>query len=317
MGESAAGTTADADTSESSNPDLPPIIDIATRGDIVLDVTFETSSETLKQSRKAVLAASRKAGTKPPPPSALKAKERVAYRVSLETLKKHSKYFSNLLTNPSFREAKIVADAHERLVARKVKPGEADVIDLPWITITDDDTASKAAGRETVLEDMLNILHQKPPITPRVTMAHVTTLAIVADRFDCASAVSRALSTELKFKWPLTSTRPLRAQDGTPTDTEQALRQKILVSWLLAQSMKFQQSARELVIRGSSLWSDFIDPGAADMTAVWWNLPDGLEGEFISEIVVAFDQKKTRFIDLRSSCVQRSFDTGASAFSTP
>ena len=305
MGESAA-TTADAEPSEGPKADLPPIIDIATRGDIILDVTFETSSDTLRQSRKALLAASRKAGTKPPPPSTYKAKVRVAYRVSLEALKKHSKYFSNLLTNPRFREAKIIGDAHERLATRKIKSGEASVMDLPWITITDDDTASKAAGRETVLEDMLNILHQKPLTTTRVTMSYVTTLTIIADRFDCTSAVSRTLSSDLKFKWPLTSTRPLRAEDGTPTDTEQALRQKILVAWLLGQSIKLHQSARELIIRGSSMWSDFIDP-EADMTAVWWNLPDGLEGKQLKIIVSVATRSLTGLF-----YVQRSFDIGAS-----
>lgn len=277
MGESAAGTTADADTSDPSKADLPPIIDVAPHGDIVLDVTFETSSSTLKENWKAVIAANRKAGTKPPLPSIFKPKVRVAYRVSLDTLKKHSKYFSNLLTNPRFREAKIIENSHDKLAARRIKLGEADVEDLPWIVITDDDAATKAAGRETVLEDMLNILHLKQPVTTRVTMSYVTTLAIIADRFDCALAISRALSTELKFKWPMTSTRPLRAEDGTPTDTERALRQKILVAWLLGQSMKLQHSTRELIMRGSCLWSDYVVPDA-DMTAVWWNLPDGLEG---------------------------------------
>ncbi|CAM1503941.1 Fc.00g015320.m01.CDS01 [Cosmosporella sp. VM-42] len=278
MGESAAGTTADADASESPSTDVPLTIDVAPAGDIILDVTFETSSTTIKESRKAALAASRKAGVIPPLSTTLKPKVRVAYRVSLETLKKHSKYFLNLFANERFREAKTIRDAHGRLAAMKIKPGEANSMDLPWITITDDDTASKAAGRENVLEDMLNIIHQKPPKTTLVTMSYVTTLAIIADRFDCATPISRALHHDLKFRWPLTSNKPLRAENGTPTDAEQALRQKILVAWLLGQSMKLHQSTRELVMRGSCLWSDFLDADA-DRTAVWWNLPDGLEEE--------------------------------------
>ncbi|KAK7413138.1 hypothetical protein QQX98_007964 [Neonectria punicea] len=278
MGESAATAPADADASEPSKSDLPRTVGVDAAGDIVLDVTFETSVATLNRTRKAVLAACRKAGTQPPPASALKPKVRVAYRTSLATLKQHSKYFSNLLSNSQFREARLISDAHGRLAERKVKPSEADIRDLPWIPIADDDEATKAAGRENVMEDILNIIHQRPPKTTRATMSYVTTLAIVADRFDCVSGVARALNSDLKFKWPLTTGKPLQAEDGKPTDTEQALRQKILVAWLLGQPMRFHQSTRELILRGSSLWSEFHDVDA-DMTAAWWNLPDGIEEE--------------------------------------
>ncbi|KAF5024235.1 hypothetical protein F66182_3692 [Fusarium sp. NRRL 66182] len=278
MGESGTAASAEADGSEASKRDLPPTVEIDAAGDIVLDVTFETSVSTLNKTRKAELAASRKTGTQPPDRSALKSKVRVAYRVDLATLKKHSKYFSNLLSNSQFREAKLISDIHERLAQLKISAKEADIEDLPWIPITDDDEATKAAGRENAMEDMLNIIHQRPPNASRGTMSYVTTLAIVADRFDCVAAVARVLNTELKFKWPLTSNKPLRSQDGRPTETEQVLRQKILVSWLLGQPMRLQQSSREIIMRGSSLWSEFHDPDTI-LTAAWWNLPDGLEEE--------------------------------------
>lgn len=276
MGESSTTASAETDVSEPSNKELFRTIDIDAAGDIVLDVTFETSSATLKQSRKAALAASKKAGTKPPLPTDFKPRVRTAYRVSLAALKKNSKYFSNLLSNSQFREARLISEAHERLAERKVKPEEADVQDLPWVPIADDDEASKAAGRENAMEDILNIIHQNAPKTTRATMPYATTLAIMADRFDCVSAVARALNTDFKFKWPLTSGRPLQADDGRPTDVEQVLRQKILVSWLLGQPMRLQQSTRELIMRGSSLWSDFHAPDA-ELTASWWDLPDGIE----------------------------------------
>ncbi|KAH7157019.1 hypothetical protein EDB81DRAFT_881306 [Dactylonectria macrodidyma] len=280
MGESAAAAPADADASEPSTSDLPRTIDVDPAGDIVLDVTFETSAATLNRTRRAVLAASRKAGTAPPPASALKPQVRVAYRTSLAALKKYSKYFSNLLSNSQFREARLISDAHGKLAERKVKPSEADILDLPWIPIADDDEATKTAGREKVMEDILNIIHQRPPKTARATMSHVMTLAIVADRFDCVSGVARALNTDFKFKWPLTTGKPLRSEDGKPTDVEQVLRQKVLVAWLLGQPARFQQATRELILRGSRLWSEFHDANAdPGMTAVWWNLPDGIEEE--------------------------------------
>ncbi|KAI5466958.1 hypothetical protein BGZ63DRAFT_370007 [Mariannaea sp. PMI_226] len=278
MGESAASASADADGSEPSRSDLPTTIDVDATGDIVLDVTFETSAATLNRARKALLAASKKAGSQPLPPSTLKPKVRVAYRVSLAALKKHSKYFSNLLSNPQFREARLISDFHEELAQRKVKPSEADIRDLPWITIADDDEATRAAGRENAMEDILNIIHQKPPKTARATLSYVTTLAIMADRFDCVTGVARSLITDLKFKWPVTTGKPLRSDDGNPTDTEQALRQKILIAWLLGQPMRLHQSTRELIVRGSCLWSEFYDT-ESNLTAAWWNLPDGIEEE--------------------------------------
>lgn len=287
MGESGTAASAEADGSEASKKDLPPVVEIDSAGDIVLDVTFETSAGTLNQTRKAELAASRKAGTQPPDRSTLKSKVRVAYRVNLSVLKKHSKYFSNLLSNSQFREAKLISDIHEKLAQLKINATEADVEDLPWIPITDDDDATKAAGRENAMEDILNIIHQRPTKTSRGTMSYVTTLAVVADRFDCVAAVARVLNTELKFKWPLTSNKPLRSDDGRPTEAEQVLRQKILVAWLLGQPMRLQQSTREIIMRGSTLWSEFYDPDANSMTAAWWNLPDGLEGRYNSELGIS------------------------------
>ena len=281
-GDSLDGSAADGSSHERG----PRVIEVGEKGDIILDVTFETSPETLRKSRKAALAASRRAGSSAPPPPDLKPKVRAAYRVSLEALRKHSNYFANLLSNPHFREAKLITDAHDRLKARGSSPREADASELPWIAIADDDEATKAAGREQAFEDMLRIIHQQPPKTTRVTMSYVTTLAITADRFDCTTIVARSLNSDLKFKWPVTSTRPMQDDAGRATDIEQVLRQKILVSWLLGQPMRLQHSTRELIMRGSSHWSAFYDDTEADTTAAWWTLPDGLEREFAPPLLV-------------------------------
>lgn len=291
MGESAAAP-ADGDASESTTgkrnrtaitkPAGPPVVVVADAGDIVLDLTFETSTETLRRERKASLATARKAGPGSQSSSssgaALQPKVKVAYRVSLEALKKHSKYFSHLLSNPQFREATLISVAHDALAVRKIKPGEADAVDLPWIPISDDDEATRAAGREHAFEDLLRIIHQKPPKKSVVNMSYVATMAIIADRFDCVAAISHSLNTLLKFKWPVTSNRPFQDDTGRVTDAEQVLRQKILVSWLLGQPLRLQQSSRELITRGSRLWSPFHETDS-EMTAAWWNLPEGLESK--------------------------------------
>jgi hypothetical protein len=303
---------ADADARTHTNGAAHPTpVSIAPHGDLVLDVTFETSPETLRRSRKAALAAARRAGAAAASASGMAAATtadlqptiRAAYRVSLAKLKQHSKYFSSLLSNPQFREAQAVVDAHAALSSRSRAPADADPADLPWIAVTDDDEATGAAGRDRrrAIEDMLRIIHGQPPTSastastataaaspatpgraassPAVTMAYVTTLAITADRFDCAASIARCVTHDLRFKWPVTAGRPIRDDAGRPTDVEQLLRQKILVAWLLGQPIRLHHATRELISRGSGLWSVFHETPAAENSAAWWNLPDGLERE--------------------------------------
>ena len=287
MGDSAATASADgeasADSAKADSHRLRPV-EVADKGDTLLDVTFETSQETLRKSRKAALAAGRKANghASSAATRALLPVVRVSYRVSLNVLKRNSQYFSNLLTNPQFKESKLIGDAHAALAARNVKPGEADAADLPRIAIVDDDEATQTAAREQIFEDMLRIMHQKPANSTRLVMSYVTTLAVIADRFDCVSVISRALNTDMKFKWPLTSSKPMVDDFGRATDAEKVLRQKLLVAWLLGQPMRLHQASRELIMRGSRAWGvTYLDDEASvnGMSAAWWNLPEGLEGE--------------------------------------
>lgn len=291
MGESAGAPAADVPSPEGQDappPTLPlpsddnahgrAVIHVVPQGDIVLDVTFKTSQETIRKSRKLALAAARKAGASAAPPPDYKPTTKFAYRVSLGALKSHSKYFTNLLTNTQFGEARVVADGHASLKERGIVLADARSEDLPWVAITDDDEATRAAGRDHIFEDMLRIVHQLPPKVTRVNMAYVATLAVTADRFDTAAAVSRCLNIDLKYKWPVTSNRPLQDDSGRPTDVEQTLRQKILVAWLLNWPMRLHSSSKELVLRGSVLWGASHDSDAG-ITAAWWSLPDGLEHE--------------------------------------
>lgn len=252
------------------------IVDIAPDGDVVLDVTFQTSKETLKAARKA---------TKPRPgqkiiPPVFKPKVRVGYRVQLSLLRRHSKYFDRLLGDVRFAEARAITAALEQLSLQNVKPQEAPAEVLPKVEINEDDKATQAAGQEGVFGDLLRLLHGREAVTKPPTMHYLATLAVLADRFDCTVAVSKAMPS-LKFKWPLTKTA-LPREEGSSSLTEsmeESLRQKILVSWLLDQPMKFSSSTRELIIYGSRKWAMRDEEEEEIHTASWWNLPDDLEGE--------------------------------------
>ncbi|KAI1174545.1 hypothetical protein F4777DRAFT_379431 [Nemania sp. FL0916] len=290
MEDSGGGTADGGDPSSEStrNAALPEIIVISKHGDVVLDATFQNSKHTIRSARKAAAQIQpRHTGRAPPPPPQPlpRARVRLAFRVDLAVLKKQSKYFDKLLGDTHFKEAKDIADTISALSLKGVKPGEADSKDLPWIQIQDDDEATSYAYRETAFADLLRILHGADAKTSQAqtTMPFVTTLAVLADRFDCTAAVSRYVSTGLKFKWPVTSRRPTR-DDGTASfnsmsrASENVLRQKILVSWLLNQPTKFQAATRELIMNGSCLWSLFGE-GEEDETTTWWYLQDGLEQE--------------------------------------
>lgn len=280
----------------STSAALPEVIPIAPKGDILLDVTFETSKSTLRATRKAAPKPRSGQRDPPPPQPALKPHIRLAYRVHLATLKQHSRYFTNLLGDTRFHEASVVAARLEELTLAGEQPGEADAGKLPRVSITDDDEATRSAGREAVFADMLRMLHGLDANTKPVNMLYVITLAVMADRFACAGAVSRYLTTKLKFKWPATSQPRLREDglSGLSLAAEELVRQKVLASWLLEWPMRFGAATRDIIMYGSHRWSvqytedDDVDeePEAAGKTAVevrqeavWWYLPDELEGK--------------------------------------
>lgn len=254
---------------------LPEVANIVEDGDLILDVTFENSRDTVRSAR----VAQSRLGSREPEQPAPKKRIRLGFRVSLKTLKSQSKYFEKLLTDSRFQEAKDISSAFAALSLKNVKPEAAEVKDLPWIKIQDDDQATHYAHRDGAFSDLLRVLHGREVATKQVTMPFVTTLAVLADRFDCASAVSKYLANGLKFKWPVTSRKPVRDEVSVMSrNNEDILRQKILVSWLLNQPARFQAATREIIMNGSCRWSPFAeDDGASDAT--WWYLQDGLERE--------------------------------------
>ncbi|RYP00498.1 hypothetical protein DL764_006490 [Monosporascus ibericus] len=126
-----------------------------------------------------------------------------------------------------------------------------------------------------------------PSTKHQIGMQFVVALAVLADRFDCAAPVSRwlvAAGQTQKFKWPVTTRKAVSGRDDLLANsmtraTEEALRQKILVSWLLDLPVRFQNATRELIMNGSCRWSAFAAEEDESLDASWWYLPDGLEQE--------------------------------------
>ncbi|KAI0192406.1 hypothetical protein EV127DRAFT_47301 [Xylaria flabelliformis] len=289
------GGDSSLDPTRSGGGERPEVIVISEHGDVVLDATFQNSKDTIRAARKAATAQTSQprrgggggAGGGDPQPQP-KARVRLAFRVDLAVLRKQSKYFDKLLGDSHFKEANDVETAFAALKLKGANARDADVTELPWIAIHDDDAATSYAYRELVFADLLRIVHGAEAKTaqPQITMSFVTTLAVLADRFDCAAAVSKYVATGLKFKWPGTSRGKQSARDdgsafsGMSRASENVLRQKILVSWLLNQPVRFTAATRELIMNGSCQWSSFGEEAEDETTsATWWYLQDGLEQE--------------------------------------
>lgn len=262
---------------------LPRVVDITDAGDVVLDCVFENSLATLKSAKKQQQhqQASRPAAaaTQQPPP--LKARARVGFRVKLAVLKQHSRYFDRMLGDTRFKEAKTIEAAFSALSLSKTDPASAHVSDLPWVRIVDDDQETRLAHREEAFADMLRLLHGKEAVNQTPTLDFLATLAVLADRFDCAPAVSKSMSAGgLKLKWPVTQRKVAVNEDPRMSRSlENALRQKILVAWLLNQPKRFEAATRELIMNGSLKWSSFPEQTDGVNEAMWWYLPDGIEQE--------------------------------------
>ncbi|KXJ96631.1 hypothetical protein Micbo1qcDRAFT_199422 [Microdochium bolleyi] len=127
--------------------------------------------------------------------------------------------------------------------------------------------------------------------TQKITPQYVTTLAVLADRFDCTEPVSSYLKESLKYRWPATSSRKVPLGSGRGGDdspglsraAEDVLRQKILVGWLLNLPIVFKNGTKELILSGSSRWGAFATEDEHEQNdkpdASWWYLPEGLEEE--------------------------------------
>lgn len=243
------------------------LLDFGLKGDILLDVAFDNTS-----CRRSLL----NLGTGQAPRFSNSAttakvvdKERVVYRVRLDTLTKDSKYFERLLTDTRFAEAKKINESFADLKNKKLKAEDAQPEDLPRISITEDADATLISNRSGIFSDLLGILHGQDT-TSKLSMPYLAILAVMADRFDCASTVGRYARGSRRMPWPQTT--------GQPTfSTEEATRIKILVSWYLEDASKFLASTKELIMRGSLRWAGREEQ---DMVGIWWDLPDGLEGLF-------------------------------------
>ncbi|KAM0195477.1 hypothetical protein ACHAPC_000673 [Botrytis cinerea] len=236
------------------------IVDIGTGGDVVLEVLFENTKACTKSIPNETIQKLRMA--KSPFPSA-----RVFYRVRLDTLKKHSKYFERLLGSDTFGEGRAISARFAELSLSSKDPSELPAGELPRIQITDEDDATRTIGREIVFKDMLKIIHGIAHSSKSITLLYISILVVMADRYDCMTMVARYITGKFSnFRYPPTL-------DKT---AEEVVRQKILIFYHTNQALRLSPATKELILRGSSRWSIYEETDS-DFLAAWWDLPEGLE----------------------------------------
>ena len=247
------------------------LVQIRATGDILLDVEFENTKKANKSIPKDALRQLRTA--KQPIQST-----RVIYRVRLETLKKNSKYFTHLLGSEAFAEGLSVTKQLSNIEKAGQTASELPPNALPRVQIRDEEDATRTYGREIVFRDLLQIMHGAEHLTKIITLHYLTVLVVMADRFDCLNSSSNSANTTnpisryfhsnfKKFKYPATFDR-LHEED---------LRQKIYIYHNTQQDFAFEVATKELILRGSSQWSPVEEENLAT-SAMWWDLPGGLEG---------------------------------------
>ncbi|KJR85366.1 uncharacterized protein SPSK_08798 [Sporothrix schenckii 1099-18] len=199
--------------SNGTGSSIDGIVTISPRGDVVLDVLFETSRETLRATRKKANRMFTPATATTDVTSALKPKLPMAFRVESSALKKNSRYFANLLGDTRFKEARTVEAGLAALALADVKPADADVTRLPRVHIDDDDEGSRTAGRELVFAELLRILHWDGTVAP-------VAVNMNSDNGDQADkAASPQSNSKLKAKSNGASRTAAAAPKGRPAKT--------------------------------------------------------------------------------------------------
>ncbi|KAK6824933.1 hypothetical protein PG987_012427 [Apiospora arundinis] len=160
---------------------LPEVVVIAEAGDLILDESVVVVHRRIKRAAA-------------PPKSRL----RLGFRVDTGVLRRQSQYFDRLLSDTRFQEAKTIAAALEALTLRDVKPADADVGDLPWIQVVDDDEATHYPHRDKVFADFLSILHGKETATAAAANAAAAAAAAAAASAAATTAANATATTKAK-----------------------------------------------------------------------------------------------------------------------
>ena len=191
------------------------------------------------------------------------------YRVSTRVLQLASHYFNVLLDPSKFSEG-IAVDRKIKTIHRM--DGAIPHLELPKIILPDIGQVPHDVSTKPAVELFLRILHNEDTSWPTPRASFAVLLAIVADRFTATAPVSNFI---IHRKWK----GKLVPQKGSGSASEAQVRQLLLIGLILRFPDWVRQYSATMVVQGSTKWSA-PDEEVREAEAMWWNLPNGLEGEY-------------------------------------
>ncbi len=193
-----------------------------------------------------------------------------AYRVSTTVLRRASPYFRVLLDPSKFSEG-IAVDKRLRAIRGLQEEIEAiPSLELPMIFIPDIGHVPKTVSTESAVLLFLHVLHNEDTSWPTPKPSFLALLAIIADRFAATTPIANYV---IQRKWKT----KIVAQKGPNSAAEVRLRQQLLIGLILRFPDWVRQCSASLIVQGSERWSTLCEE-VKEGEALWWNLPNGLEG---------------------------------------
>lgn len=191
--------------------------------------------------------------------------ETVSFLVDSVCLVKQSRYFKQLLEDTRFAEGAAVT---KKLHENRTKYDHAANIpfdDIPCLEVVGLGRTSPLKGIRNVLTDLLLIIHGQVLPTRKMPLTNLANLAIVADRFDAATALAEYVRKN-----------GILARFPKIDATEETRRQKVLIGLILNDAELVLTCSKSFVLAGSYLWVDADNQPPND--ALWYDLPRRVEG---------------------------------------
>jgi len=198
--------------------------------------------------------------------------QRFSYRVEADRLRPASQYFTSLLHPTKFWEGISLSHRLEDLLERYGDIEDAPERELSRIEILDVGRIGKVNSIRMVMADFLRALHGLDLSTPTPVVPNLANLTIVADRFDAVPAFARHVRRKKYLQTIDSKTHNGKRQDLS----EERVRQKLMIGALLDYPPWVAMYSKRLIIKNSVMWNS--DAAVDDNSALWWDLPYGMEG---------------------------------------
>lgn len=200
--------------------------------------------------------------------------EQFAYRVDSKILRENSRFFENLLSDRFNEGQRLSAELEALKLAGHSNIADASADALPRIHIVNIGriSISKASNVQNLIADFLRAVHGQDLAVPNPPVPNLANLAVVADRFDAVTCLSRYVQRR-KYLHLIDAKPKGRVSPGLP---EERARQKLLVGLLFDHPPWVTRYSKHLIMRDSIQWKPGIEEDHSK--ALWWDIPYGVEG---------------------------------------